>query len=75
MEHEEDDDTSCNRCARYNHQRNGKGTRRIRNKYTVGGHLNDIAFKIGQDTKKSPEDLRRFVVTQTPVKDHQLILA
>ena len=26
------------------------------------------------DTEKSSDDLKRLVVTQTPVKDHQLIL-
>ena len=28
----------------------------------------------GQNTEKSPGDLRRLAVTQTPVKDHQLML-
>ena len=28
----------------------------------------------GQNTEKSPGDLRRRAVTQTPVKDHQLTL-
>ena len=28
----------------------------------------------GQNTEKSPGDLRRLAVTQTPVKNHQLIL-
>ena len=31
-------------------------------------------FKICQDTVKSPRDLRRLAVTQTPVKDYQLTL-
>ena len=30
--------------------------------------------KMGQNTKKSPGDLRRLAVTQTPVKELQLIL-
>ena len=30
--------------------------------------------EIGQNTEKSPEDLRRLAVTQTSVKDHQLII-
>ena len=29
---------------------------------------------IGHNTEKSPGDLRRLVVTRTPVKDHQLTL-
>ena len=30
--------------------------------------------KIGQNTEESPGDLRRLAITQTPVKDHQLML-
>ena len=30
--------------------------------------------KIGQNTEKSPGNLRRLAVTQTPVKNHQLML-
>ena len=30
--------------------------------------------KINQNTEKSPGDLRRIAVTQTPVKDYQLML-
>ena len=37
-----------------------------------GDYLNYRVVKIGQNTKKSPRDLRRLAVTQTPVKDHQL---
>ena len=31
-------------------------------------------IEIGQNTEKSPGDLRRLAVTQSPVKDHQLTL-
>ena len=31
-------------------------------------------MEISQNTEKSPGDLRRLVVTQTPVKNHQLTL-
>ena len=31
--------------------------------------------KIGQNTEKSPGDLNRLAITQTPVKAHQLKLA
>ena len=37
-------------------------------------HPDHSIFKISQNTGKSPGDLRRLVVTQTPVKDHQLVL-
>ena len=35
---------------------------------------NDSITENGQNTEKSPGDLRRLAVTQTPVKNHQLIL-
>ena len=44
----------------------------------VGGKVETIQttafFENGQNTKKSPGDLRRLAVTQSPVKDHQLTL-
>ena len=52
----------------------GKGAGRIGNKNTSGNHSNDSTVKIGQNTEKSPGDLGRVAVTQTPVKDHQLRL-
>ena len=39
-----------------------------------GDHPNYCIIEIGQNTEKSPEDLRRLAVIQTPVKDHQLTL-
>ena len=41
---------------------------------TSGDDLNYSIVENGQNTEKSPGDLRRFVVTQTPAKDHQLTL-
>ena len=35
---------------------------------------NDSIAEDGQNTEMSPGDLRRLAVTQTPVKNHQLIL-
>ena len=63
-----------NWCARYSHQKIGKGTGRIGNKNTSRDHPNDSTIKIGQNTEKSPGDMRKFAVTQTPVKAHQLML-
>ena len=44
----------------------------------VGGRVetiqNDSITENGQNTKKSPGDLRRLAVTQTPVKNHRLTL-
>ena len=40
----------------------------------MGGDCpNYSIIEIGQNTEKSPGDLRRLAVTQTPVKDHQLM--
>ena len=36
--------------------------------------LNDSITENGKNTEKSPGDLRRLAVTQTPMKNHQLIL-
>ena len=41
----------------------------------TGRHYpNDSIAKNGQNPETSPGDLRRLAVTQTPVKNHQLIL-
>ena len=40
----------------------------------VGVHPNYYIIENGQNTEKSPGDLRRLAVTQTPVKDHRLTL-
>ena len=37
-------------------------------------HPNYNIIKIGQNTEKRPVDLRRFVVSLPPVKNHQLTL-
>ena len=51
-----------------------KGTRGLGNKRTSGDHPNDSIIKIGQNAEKSPGDLRRLAVTQTPVRILLLIL-
>ena len=38
---------------------------------TSGDHPNDSIIEDGQNTEKSPGDLRWLAVTQTPVKNHQ----
>ena len=35
-----------------------------------GDHPNSCLFGIGQNNEKSPGDLRRLAVTQTPVRNH-----
>ena len=39
-----------------------------------GDHPNYCITEIGQNTEKSPGDLGKFVVTQTPESNHQLTL-
>ena len=43
-------------------------------KKTSGNNPNYSIAEIGQNTEKSPGNLRKLAVTQTPVKDHQLTL-
>ena len=62
-EKENNDDTSCNWCALFNHQRIIKGTVRIGN-----------TVKIGHNAENRSWGLRRLAVTQTLVKDHHLML-
>ena len=50
------------------------GTGGLGNKRASGNHPNYSIFKIGQNTKKSPSNLRKLAVTQTPVRNHQLTL-
>ena len=74
MEHEGDGDTSCGWCTWDNSKRLVKGTRRLGNTRTSGDHLKYNIIKIDKNTEKSPGELRRRAVTQTPVRIHQLML-
>ena len=56
-------------CSRYIHQRIGTGTGGHGNKKTSEDHPNYSIIEIGQDTEKSPGHLKRFAVTQIPVKN------
>ena len=51
-----------------------KGTGGLGSWRTSGYHSNYCIIANGQNTEKSPGDLRRLAVTQTPVKDHNLML-
>ena len=66
--------TNYDWCFWYSHQRIIKGIRGLGNKRTSGGRPNYYIIENGQNTEKSPGDMRRLTVTQTPVKDHQLKL-
>ena len=56
------------------HQRIGTRTGRLENNGTGGNCPNYSIVEIDQNTEKSPGNLRTLVVTQTPVRNHQLKL-
>ena len=60
--------------VRYNHWKINTGTGGFENKRTSGDHPNKGIVQIGHNTEKSPGNLRRFAVTQTPLRNHQLTL-
>ena len=72
LEHESDGDTNCNWHARYTHQTIGTGTGGLGHRRTSEDHINNSIVRIDQNTEKSPGDLRRLAVTQTPMEKHQL---
>ena len=74
MEHGSYNDTNCNWYAWYSNQKISTGTAGLGNKSTSGDCLNYTIVEIGQNTEKSPGDLKRLAVTQTSVKVHQLTL-
>ena len=74
MEHEGDNYTNRDWGYWYSHQIIIKGTGALGRNRTSGDHPNYYIIEIGQNTEKSPGDLRKLTVTQTPAKDHQLIL-
>ena len=74
VEQESDDNTNCDCCSWYRHQRISTRTGRLGNKRTSGDDPNYCIIKIGQNSEKISGDLRRLVVSQTPVKKHQLML-
>ena len=51
-----------------------KGTGGLGSWQASGDHPNDNIIENGQNTEKSPGDLRRLAVIQTPAKDHLLKL-
>ena len=51
-----------------------KKTGGIGNQMKNQDNPNYSIVEIGQNTEKNPGDWRRFVVTQIPVKDHQLTM-
>ena len=50
------------------------GSGRVENWRMSRDHPKYSIVQIGQNTEKSPGDLRRLAVTQTPIKNYQLML-
>ena len=46
----------------------------LENLETSGDNPNCSIVEIGQNTEKSPGDLRKLAVTQTPIRNHRLTL-
>ena len=72
MEHAGDNYTNCDWRFWYSNKGLLKGLEDLE----VGGRVETIHTIIdnGQNTEKSPGDLRRLAVSQTPVKNYQLKL-
>ena len=64
MEHESNGHTNCNWCIWNSLQGLRSEIGSVGNQRTSQDRLNYSFVKIGQNTKKSPGDLRRLVVTQ-----------
>ena len=67
MEFASDGNTSYNWCICYSHHNIGTRIRELGNKRTTEDHLNYNIVEIGQNTEKSPGDLRRLTIIPTPV--------
>ena len=74
LELDSDNYTNCHWCFLYIYQRLRKRIWGLRNKRTSGDHPNYSIIDVSQNTKKGPGDLRRLVISQVPVKYHQLTL-
>ena len=74
VEHESANYTNCNWYFWYSPRRIDTRTGGLGNKWTKEDHPNYSIIKFGQNTEKSPGDLRKLAVIQTSVKDHQLTL-
>ena len=72
MQYESDGNTICNCCARYSNQRISTGTGKLGHKRMDRDHPNYCIVEIGQNTKKSPGNLRRLAVIHSPVENYQL---
>ena len=71
MEHEAENYASCDWFFWYINKRITKGTVGLGSWRTSGYYPNKSIIENVQNTEKSPGDLRRLAITQTPVKNDQ----
>ena len=74
MKHAGGNYTNSNWCVGNSNKRITKGTGGHGSWMTSGHHPKYSIVENSQNSDQSPGDLRRFAVTQTPVKYHQLML-
>ena len=74
MEEEGDDDTNCVWYTLDSSQKISTRTEKIENKMTSRNNSDQSIIEIHKNSKKSPGELRRLFVTQTPVRNYQLTL-
>ena len=74
MEHESDNYNNFDWYFWYSYKRVIKGTGGLGSCRPSGDHPNYSIIENGQNTEKNRGDLRRLIIRQTPVKDHQLTL-
>ena len=72
MEHEDDNNINRDWCFRYSNQRIIKKNGGLGSWRTSGDDPNYSIIENGQNTEKSPGELKNLPVTQTPGKNHQL---
>ena len=69
MEYEGDNYTNCDWCFWHGNERITKGPGRFGSWRPNGDHPNNSIIENGQNTEKSPGDLRRLAVTYADVKN------
>ena len=75
VEREKDNYTNRDRCFWYSHQNIIKGAGGVGNKRTSGDHPINYIIENGQNTEKSPGDLRRLdVCLSNTCENHQVML-
>ena len=74
VEANNDSYTNYHGCSCYSLWRTCTRPGGLGNERRSGDNLNHNFIRIGQNTEKSPRDLRWLVVTQTPEKDPQITL-